>query len=336
MDESRLRTRVHESLHDAGRRRGMPKIPAHTWTAWLALGCVVLLSCFALTTLPANAASPKDGPAGGGWIRFAQFVPSAAPVDVKVDGAVIARDLAFRGVTGYLMVSPGVHAIVVVSAQAEEGATPLATGHATVPSGGAITVTAIASTGVTSSAQGSTAGGMALKTFPDDLAAPTPGHANIRVIHTIPGAPRVNAVLTAATRSLDTPLILGPVGYGQASSYISVAAGMYQLKIKALNGATVATGNNWRVSAGDVVSVVVVETSSGPSLEILSDAASAASDPTGGVQTGFGGTAPRSNFARKALLPVGLALLFFLALAGLLRGRRPYALPDLTRPPDAS
>jgi hypothetical protein len=111
---------------------------------------------------------------------------------------------------------------------------------------------------------------------------------------------------------------------------------MYQLKIKALNGATVATGNNWRVFAGDVVSVVVVETSAGPSLEILSDAASTTSDPAGGVQTGFGGTAPRSNLARDAILPVGLALLFFIALAGLLRGRRPLAFRDLTHPRDAA
>jgi hypothetical protein len=336
MDESRLTTQAHESLRQAGRRRGVPKIAGPTWTAGLALGCVVLLSCFALTALPANAASPTDSPASGGWIRFAQFMPSAAPVDVRIDGATIASDLAFRGVTGYLMVSPGVHTIVVVSAHARAGTAPLATSHATVPSGGAVTVTAIASTGVKSSAHGSTAGGIALKVFPDDLAAPTPGHANLRVIHTIPGAPRVNAVLTAATRSSDAPLVLGPVGYAQASPYVSVAAGMYQLEIKALNGETVATGNNWRVSAGDVISVVVVETSSGPSLEILSDAASTASDPTGGMQTGFGGTAPRSNLANGAILPVGLALLFFIALAGLLRGRRPLSLPDLTHPRDAS
>jgi hypothetical protein len=333
MDESRLTTRANESLRHAMRRRA---ITAPTRAAWLVLGCVALLSCVVLGAGQASAAASTSASATGGWIRFAQFVPSAAPVDVKVDGSTIATDLAFRGVTGYLMVSPGVHDVVVVSSSASAGAAPLATGHATVPAGGAVTVTAVASTAVKSSAGGSTAGGMALQVFPDDLAAPAPGHANVRVIHTIPGAPRVNAVLTSAIRSSNPPLVLGPVGYGQASSYVSIAAGMYQLKIKALNGETVATGNNWRVFAGDVISVVVVETSAGPSLEILSDAASTASDPAGGVQTGFGGTAPRSDLAKEAMLPVGLALVFFIALAGVLRGRRLIGLRDLTHPSDAS
>jgi Domain of unknown function (DUF4397) len=332
MDESRLTNRASESLRRA-RRRG---IAASTRAAWSVLGCVVLLSFVFLSAAPASAAASASASAAGGWIRFAQFVPSAAPVDVKVDGSTIATDLAFRGVTGYLMVSAGVHTVVVVSSDASAGAAPIATGHATVPNGGAVTVTAVASTGVKSSAGGSTAGGMALQVFPDDLAAPAPGHANVRVIHTIPGAPRVNAVLTSVIRSSNPSLVLGPVGYGQASSYVSIPAGMYQLKIKALNGETVATGNNWRVFAGDVVSVVVVETSSGPSLEILSDAASTASDPAGGVQTGFGGTAPRSSLAKEAMLPVGLALVFFIALAGLLRGRRPLSVRDLTHHGDAA
>src|ERR1700683_5787330 len=100
MDESRLTPQARESLRQAGRRRGVPKIAGPTWSAGLALGCVVLLSCFALTALPANAASPTDSPASGGWIRFAPFMPSAAPVDVRIDGATIASDLAFRAVTG--------------------------------------------------------------------------------------------------------------------------------------------------------------------------------------------------------------------------------------------
>lgn len=126
------------------------------------------------------------------------------------------------------MVSPGVHTVVVVSSSGAVGATRLTTGHATVPTGG--TVTAVASTGDKSSAGWSTAGGMALQVFPDDLAAPAPGHANVRVIRTIPGATRVNAVPTSAVRSSNPPLVLGPVGYGQASPYLSIAAAMYQLK----------------------------------------------------------------------------------------------------------
>jgi hypothetical protein len=297
-----------------------------TPTVWVALISVTLLSCVTLTAAPASATPRAAASVGNGWIRFAQFMPSASPVDVKIDGTTIATDLSFRGVSGYTMVSAGVHEVTVMSASAKAGSAPLVTRSATVPSGGAITVTAVASTAAKSSANGSVAGGLGLQIFRDDLSAPAPGHASLRVIHTIPGAPQVNAILTAATVSTKPSLVMGPVGYGQASRYVSVLAGTYQVEVKALNGTTVAVGRNWPVRAGTVISIVVVETSSGPSLEVLSDAASASSDPSGGMQTGYGGTAPRASLASVAMLPVGLALLVFIVLAGLLRVRRPLSL----------
>ena len=149
---------------------------------------------------------------------------------MKVDGKVIATDLSFHGVSGYTMVNAGVHTVTVVSSSARAGATPLVTGRAAVPNGGAITVAAVASTGVKRSGSGSVAGGFALQIFRDDLSDPAPGHANVRVIHTVPGARRVNALLTAAT--VEPPAVLGPVGYGQASPYVSVLSGTYQVEIE--------------------------------------------------------------------------------------------------------
>ena len=323
MDESMLTPASRESMSGTKRRqRAARAMPAPTRIRWWVLVFGASLAMVALSPLSASAATPTVSSASTGWIRFAHFVPSAGPVDVKVDGKVIATDLSFRGVSGYAMVNAGVHTVTVVSSSARAGATPLVTGRAAVPNGGAITVAAVASTGVKRSGSGSVAGGFALQIFRDDLSDPAPGHANVRVIHTVPGAPRVNALLTAATVG-PHQLVLGPVGYGQASPYVSVLSGTYQVEIKALNGATVAVGHNWPVHAGSVISIVVVETPSGPSLEVLSDAASAASDPSGGVQTGFGGTAPRASLESSAMLPVGLALLFFITLAGLLKVRRP-------------
>jgi hypothetical protein len=325
MDESKLTLRSRELLSGGtprGQRAAIDML-APTRVTWWVLVCGALLACVALNPLPASAASRSVASGNSGWIRFAHFVPSAGPVKVKVDGNVIATDLSFRGVTGYAMVSAGVHTVTVTSSSARAGATPLVIGRAVVPNGGAITVAAVASIGVKSSAHGSVAGGFALQVFPDDLSVPAPDHANVRVIHTVPGAPRVNALLTAATLSSNQSLVLGPVGYGQASQYVSVVSGTYQVEVKALNGETVAVGHNWPVHAGSVISIVVVETPSGPSLEVLSDAASAASDPKGGMQTGFGGTSARASLGSTAILPVGLALLFFITLAGLLRFRRP-------------
>jgi hypothetical protein len=238
---------------------------------------------------------------------------------VEVDGITIGTDVAFRDVTGYVLVSAGVHTVTVSSASAVAGAAPLAVVHATVPSGGAVTVAAFASTGVTSSGSGSVAGGITLQVFSDDLTPPASGYAKVRVIHTIPGAPTVTTQLKATTAGSKTPLIhLAPVGYKQASPYVPIVAGTYQVEVRAPNGALVAVGQNWRAFAGTVISIVVVEASSGPTLEILSDAAGTTTTPNGAMQTGFGGTAPRTSLAHEAFVPIAIALLLLLAIAGFL------------------
>ena len=172
MEESRVSPPSLESLSRNRSRHGNLGTLTPARTRLLALAAFLLLSYVALAALPAGAESPSVVSVGNGWIRFAQFVPSAGPVDVKIDGTMIATHLSFRGVTGYAMVSAGVHSVTVMSSSAKTGAAPLVKDDATVPNGGAITVTAVASTGVKTSAQGSVAGGMALQVFRDDLSSP--------------------------------------------------------------------------------------------------------------------------------------------------------------------
>jgi Domain of unknown function (DUF4397) len=297
--------------HDDGLRRRI---------ALLVVVAAAILSSIALGAEPSYAASMAT-PAGSGWIRFGHFVPSAGPVDVKVDSTTIGTDLSFRDVTGYVMVSAGVHTITVSAATPAE---PLiVVGHATVPSGGAVTVAAVSTAASKSSGTGTTAGGIGLQVFTDDLAPPAAGHANVRVIHTILGAPPVTTQLKAVTSGSSTPVVnLDAVGFAQASPYAPVDAGTYQVVVKAPTGAVVADGQDWTVSAGAVVSIVIVEATSGPTLEILSDAAAAGSTPNGAMQTGFGGTAPKPGVENIAMLSAGLALLLLVVLAGYLRLRR--------------
>jgi hypothetical protein len=123
---------------------------------------------------------------------------------------------------------------------------------------------------------------------------------------------------------------LAPVGYKQVSPYVPIVGGIYQVEVKAPNGAVVAEAHDWSAVAGTVISIVVVEATSGPTLEILSDAAGTSAAPVGAMQTGFGGTAPRTNLARVAMVPVAIALLLLLALAGFLwvRSSRGTVLPE--------
>jgi Domain of unknown function (DUF4397) len=279
---------------------------------------VAVLSSVALVGSAAYASTSS----GSGWLRFGHFVANEPPVDVNVDGNTIATDVAFRDVTGYVPVNAGSNTVTISAASAGAGSSPIASITATVPSGGAVTVAAFASTGVTSSSTGSVAGGITLQVFTDDLSAPPAGDAKVRVIHTIPGAPVVTAQLTATAQSSGTPSInLGPVGYKQASPYVALAAGTYQVLIKTSTGTVVTEGQNWQAVAGTVISIVIVEAPTGPSLEILSDAAGASTSPNGAMQTGFGGTAQRGSLARSAILPIAGSLLVVLLFALFLRAR---------------
>jgi hypothetical protein len=126
--------------------------------------------------------------------------------------------------------------------------------------------------------------------FSDDLTPPAPGYAKVRVIHTIPGAPTVTTQLTATTGGSNAPPVnLAPVGYKQASPHVPIVGGIYQVEVKAPNGAVVSEAHDWSAVAGTVISIVVVEATSGPTLEILSDAAGSSTAPVGAMQTGFGG-----------------------------------------------
>jgi len=265
--------------------------------AGLFVTCLIGLIAAAPATALA-APSPTNQPAGAsGWIRFGHFVPSQGPVDVAVDNTTIGTNLVFRSVTKYISVPAGEHTVTVRSATAATTAPPLVVGQADVLSGGAVTVAAVAAPDTSAAAQ---TGGVALQMFTDSLSPPPAGMAKVRIIQTVVGVPAVGAQLTAApspaaaTETAEHSLSISPVSYGQASSYVTIPAGTYALTVAAPGSAPLINGQNWPVQAGTVASVVLVTASTGPTVEVLTDAVGASVQPaSGGVQTGFGGTAPR-------------------------------------------
>ncbi len=295
-DQSRARSRLASAP-----RRGAQVLCAGLFVA-LATGS-------ALVAIPAGnavAAAPSNA---SGWIRFGHFVPSQGPVNVTVDGTVLGTNLVFRSVTSYASIAAGPHTVTVRSATAAASAPPLAVGQATVAGGGAVTAAAVAGSGASPSS--ATANNVELQMYTDDLSAPPPGQAKIRVIHAVPGSPVVTtelSVISAASTSPSTTsatLKLSPVGYGQASPYSSIAAGTYQLEVGPAGGPPIVTGHNWPVSPGTVSSIVLIAATTGPTIEVLSDAAGASSMPTGAMHTGYGGTAPRPA---EPFLPVAAAV----------------------------
>jgi hypothetical protein len=280
--------------------------------------CIAFMAVFPASAAPAatpNAGFVAASSGGTGWIRFGHFVPSQGPVDVTAGTTVLGKNLVFRAVTSYVSVPAGTYTVSIRSATATASAPPLATGQATVTSGGAVTAAAIAASGNSTSSNPTQ--GIELRMYTDDLTGPLPGQALVRVIHALPGAPVVtaqlaaNATTTAASLTSQPTLSFRPIGYGQASSYTSVPAGTYDLKVGSAGKAPIVTGTNWPVTAGTISSIVLVQAASGPTVEVLSDAVAASSAPIGSMQTGFGGTAPR---------PIGLLLPLAAGAAVLLLG----------------
>jgi sortase (surface protein transpeptidase) len=82
-----------------------------------------------------------------------------------------------------------------------------------------------------------------------------------------------------------------PVTYGHASAYVAVPAGHYAVDLVGSTGKTLVAGKHWPVAAGTVASLVVVHSTSGSTLEVVTDAAGVRQTPTGAMATGFGGAA---------------------------------------------
>lgn len=103
-----------------------------------------VLAIVAVGVAPAGAAPVAPGQAATGWVRLGHFAPAEAPVDLAVDGEVVAEGVAFREVTDYLPVSAGTHQFRVLAAGAGPAEDPLLEVEAGVPADGAVTVAAVA------------------------------------------------------------------------------------------------------------------------------------------------------------------------------------------------
>jgi hypothetical protein len=267
--------------------------------------------------LSPTVASATNATTATGWIRFAHFATGDGAVRVTVDGSSLGDDIAYRDVTNFMVVPGGPQSVVVMSVR-PASSSPLATAQVTVPAGGAVTVAALAAlpaTAKTTKASASSGTGhesvpIRLQSYTDDLAQPAAGHSIVRIIDTFVGSPALTAQLAQVNTS--SVLKIGPIPYGQASSYATVPIGKYNVVIKDGKPTPLVTGNNWPVPPGTVSSVVVIAAPEAPTLEVLVDAVGTATAPKGGMQTGFGGTAPRPlPVVRTVGMPVVAATIVF-------------------------
>jgi Domain of unknown function (DUF4397) len=167
--------------------------------------------------LLAAGVAPAQAQMGTAQVRVLHGAPDTAPVDVLVNGQAVVSDLAFAAASEYLELPAGRHELRLVSA-AGEGSEVLAT-TITIEVGQFYTIAAIGLNDISA------------QLYRDDRSPIPEGQARLRVIHTSPDAPGVDVEVVGGSTLVED------VGFAEASPYLTVAAGSYNLQV-------VATGTN--------------------------------------------------------------------------------------------
>ena len=266
---------------------------------WAVLTVMLLSFVVALPARAAMAATPT------GFLRVGHFVPGVGAVAVTVDGRLLAGALTFQQVTSYMAVPAGQHTVEVSVTAAKGTAASEHSAKETVLAGQSLTVLIAANA----------AGAMTVTSFTDNLSEPPAGDAKVRYIDTLSSVPSLSGSLTMVPDPpAPTTVAVPATPEGQASPYVNVHAGAYNVAFtNARTGAIVLTGKDWPVTAGTVASLIVLQGTAAPTLEVIKDAVGAASTPVGGMQTGAGGMALRSRGGGIGGLGLDVGLLLVLA-----------------------
>jgi hypothetical protein len=237
-------------------------------------------------------------PSGQAWVRFAHLAYGTNPVKVTIDGNVVSAAAKFESVTSY-EVEPAGQVTVSVTGGGVNLSKDIQVG-----AGSATTVAAL-----------TMKGHVAIRTFDDNLKAAPNGDAKVRVLDADSNAAALSARFAAVPRAASGATtsavrfagVVPKIPYGTASGYLDVPAGHYDVTVGNDSGKTILEGKDWPVSAGTVATLVVVRTSAQPTLVVFDDAAGSASAPSGGMQTGFGGTSLPSSHGNLGLDALGAA-----------------------------
>lgn len=265
-------------------------------------GALLLGVAFPTTTAaPASAAGP-------GYVRLAHLSPDTPSVDVYLAAPDAAEPRVFPGVgygvvSDYLPLPVGRYAVAMREAGAPASDPPVLTTEVAVASGEAYTVA-----GVGRYAD------LGLRVLHDDLSAPDGGRAKVRVVQASVRAPVLDVAVA------DGPTIANGVHFATTTDYQLVEPGRWRLRLSGSGSPTtqVAVG----LTGGAVYSLLVLDAKEGGlTTELRRDAQGGTVVPSGGVETGAGGTAGPG----RRTYPAGAFGLAVLALAGalvLVRRRR--------------
>lgn len=177
-----------------------------------------LLALAVLASAVTIAACGDDDPANTTRLRAVHLSPDAPNVDIIVNADQVASDVAYLEDTGYLTIPGGTTDIEVQAVGSDADAIAASpdldddTDYTLLAANLLADIEPILLT--------------------DDNTAPTAGNVKVRIVHGAPSAPAVDVYVTAPAADITTATpTLTNVSFGVASSYLSVPAGSYQIRV---------------------------------------------------------------------------------------------------------
>jgi Domain of unknown function (DUF4397) len=251
--------------------------------------------------LPATATA-----ATGTYLRLAHLSPDTPNVDVTItafDGRIYQlKGVGYGAVSTYQTVDPGTYT-VQMRPSSDPSAAPILTGTVRAEQGRAYTAAVLGPQA-----------GASITLLTDDLTRPGPGNARVRVVQ---GAQTAGPV----TVTWNGNAMTGPVAFATATGYVTAPAGRGTVGMAPANGPPVTLPVD--LAAGGVYTVIVVQRGGGLGGQLQTDALGSGVAPTGGIETGFGGTAgPPPAPAGPAVALAALAVLGVVGWGRVRAGRR--------------
>ncbi len=238
------------------------------------------------------------------YVRLAHLSPDTPKVDVYVASvanpsqSIVVPGVGYGAVSPYRPLAPGSYVVSMRLAGASKDSPPVISTTVDAKAGQAYTV---AGTGLSAS--------LGLTVLNDQLNAPPAGKAAVRCIN---GAVSASAVdLGQAGKQ---PWATG-VKFATTTPYTDVNVGTWVLHVTAPGKPAVNLPVT--VDESSTYSVVLLDKKGAFSVRLIRDSAGSTVAPVGGVETGFGGTAPADTAALLAFGAAAVALGAVAAMTGL-------------------
>jgi len=223
------------------------RVPIGRLTAALALVLALALSVF----VP-HVASAQDPTGADASVRFVHASPDTPAVDVVVDGAVVAPNLAFGQATAALSLSGEEHQVQFVPTGGDVASALVDTTFD--PDGGTTYIVALSGQ----------LKDIEVKTYDVHKDELDTGKSRLRVINLAPGDVNIDVYVTGGDELFDD------LAFGKASDYTDLDAGSYDLEVRPHDQESVALSMaGFQVDAGNAYDVLLLGSVADSTLQVV-------------------------------------------------------------------